>query len=57
MQYSLAESQAFLHFFFIKNTLSSDMRYIIFYPKFSEKTFQAKYYHFMLNIVNWKKKN
>lgn len=55
MQYSLAESQAFLPFFLIKNILYSDMSYIIFYPEISQKTFQAKYYNFMLNILNFKK--
>lgn len=52
MQHSLVECQAFLCFIFIKNILSSDMAYIIFYPEFSQKTFQAKYYHLMLNILN-----
>lgn len=48
----------FLHFSLIKNILYSDMSYIIFYPEISQKTFQAKYYHFMLNILKFfKKKN
>lgn len=52
MQNSLTESQAFLHYFWIKNILYSDMHYIIFYPEINQKfpskiiSFHAKYFKF-----------